>query len=129
MVYGDRKPYLTALLVPNFDNLEKYARFKKLDFLNHCDLVNHPRVLDLLRRRVDGMQAELPPIQRIKRFTLISRDFTSADGEVTPTLKIKRKVVCRHFHKVLEGMYLAQGQGHHDAGFCVVADGQEGEEG
>ncbi len=120
MIYGDRKPFLTALLVPNFDNIEKYARYKKIDFLNHCDLINHPRVLDLIRRRIDRMQASQPSYNRIKRFTLISRDFTADEGEVTPTLKIKRKEVFAHFQQILEGMYLAEGHGNHDAGFCVV---------
>ena len=120
MIYGDRKPYLTALLVPNFDNIEKYARYKKIDFLNHCDLVNHPRVLDLVRRRIDKLQAELPSYNRIKRFTLINRDFTAEDGEVTPTLKVRRKEVSGNFQQVLEGMYLAEGHGTHDAGFCVI---------
>jgi long-chain acyl-CoA synthetase len=125
MVYGDRKPYLTALLVPNLENLEKYAHFKDIDFLNHCDLVNHPRVLDLVRRRIDKLQSDLPPIQKIKRFTLLSQDFTKE--ETTPTLKLKRHLVKSNYHKVLEGMYRAEGKGPHDSGFCVVENGTEEE--
>ena len=120
MVYGDRKPFLTALLVPNFDNIEKYARYKKIDFLNHCDLVNHPRVLDLVRRRIDRLQESQPSYNRVKRFTLISRDFVAEEGEVTPTLKIKRKKVSANFQQTLEGMYLSKGHGNHDVGFCVI---------
>lgn len=120
MVYGDRKPFLTALLVPNFDNLEKYAHFKKIEFLTHCDLVNHPRILDLIRRRIDKLQTGLPSYSQVKRFTLISRDFSAEEGEITPTLKLKRKIVTRNFHQVVEGMYVQYGQGIHDAGFCAV---------
>lgn len=120
MVYGDGKPFLTALLVPNFENLEKYARYKEIDYLNHCDLVTHPRILDLVRRRIDPLQADLPSFNRIKRFTLISRDFSADEGEVTPTLKIKRKVIRSHFDKVLEAMYQATDHGSHDCGFCTV---------
>jgi long-chain acyl-CoA synthetase len=120
MVYGERKPFLTALFVPNFDNIEKYAHYKGIDFLNHCDLVNHPRILDLLRRRIDRLQQVLPPIERIKRFTLLSRDFSAQEGEVTPTLKVKRKVVEEHFQRVLEGMYLPRDHALHDQGYCVV---------
>ncbi len=126
MVYGDGKPFLTALLVPNFDNIEKYARYKKIDFLNHCDLVNHPRILDLVRRRIDRLQENQPSYNRIKRFTLISRDFTADDGEVTPTLKVRRKAVSKNFHNVLEGMYEAKGHGIHDAGFCVIEKDEPG---
>jgi long-chain acyl-CoA synthetase len=122
MIYGDAKPFLTALLVPNFENLEKYARFKKLSFLNHCDLVNHPQVIDLIRRRIDPLQKDLPAFNQVKRFTLLSRDFTSADGEITPTMKLKRKVVMKNFHQVLEGMYLAEDHDRHDSGFCIIED-------
>jgi len=123
MVYGDRKPYLTALLVPNLENLEKYARFKKIDFIDHCDLVGHPQILDLIRRRINALQQEMPNYQTIKRFTLLSSDFSKE--LVTPTLKIKRKQVNRHYQSVLEGMYLAQDLGVHDSGFCVVAPNNE----
>jgi long-chain acyl-CoA synthetase len=122
MIYGDRKPYLTALLVPNFDNLEKYAKFKKIDYLNECGLISHPRILDLIRRRIDRLQADLPPYNQIKRFTLLSRDFLGVEGEVTPTLKIKRKVVAKHFEKLFEGMYLAKDFETHDSGFCIIDD-------
>lgn len=118
MVYGDRKPYLTALLVPNLENLEKYARYKKINFIDHCDLVGHPQILDLIRRRIDALQQEMPSYQKIKRFTLLSADF--GKELVTPTLKIKRKLVNQHYHSLLEGMYLAQDLGVHDSGFCVV---------
>jgi long-chain acyl-CoA synthetase len=125
MVYGDRKPYLIALLVPNFDNLEKYAKFKGLDYLNECGLIGHPRILDLIRRRLDRLQAGLPAYKQIKRFTLLSRDFSGIEGEVTPTLKIKRKVVATRFDKLIEGMYLAKDHATHDSGFCIIDDREE----
>jgi long-chain acyl-CoA synthetase len=120
MVYGDRKPYLTALLIPNLENLESYARHKKIDFLDPCDLVNHPQVLQLIRRRIDALQEGFPSFQRIKRFTLLSRDFSKE--EMTPTLKVKRKLVTENFHKVLEEMYLPRDHGLHDSGFCVLEE-------
>ena len=127
MVYGDRKPYLTALLVPNFENIEKYANYKKIDFLNHCDLVRHPRVLDLVRRRIDRLQEDLPSFNQVKRFALLSRDFNAEEGEVTPTLKIRRKQVSENFAAVLEGIYQAQDHGTHDIGFCTIDDSGTGE--
>jgi long-chain acyl-CoA synthetase len=120
MVYGDRRPFLSALLVPNFDYLARYAKMKKIDFLTNCDLVNHPRVLNLVRKRIETLQAELPHYQQIRRFTLLSRDFSAEDGEVTPTLKLRRKVVAQKFRQVIEGMYLATDHGIHDAGFCII---------
>jgi len=118
MVYGDRKPFLTALIVPNFENIEKFARSRQISFLNHCDLVNHPLVLELVRQQIDQLQHGQPPFQQIRRFTLISRDF-SAD-EITPTLKLRRKLVIHLFHQVLEEMYQPHSHGIHDSGFCAM---------
>jgi long-chain acyl-CoA synthetase len=125
LVYGDAKPYLVALLVPNFENLEKFARKNKIDFLNHCDLVTHPRILERVRQHVDERQKDLPSFNRVKRFVLISRDFSSEGDEVTPTLKLKRQVIARNFHRILEGIYLAQDHGVHDSGFCIVDENVE----
>jgi long-chain acyl-CoA synthetase len=119
-VFGDRKPFLTALLVPNFENLESYAKLKKLPYLNHCDLVSHPRILDLMRRRVSRFQEGQAAYRQIKRFTLLSADFSS--DMITPTMKLKRKVVTEQFGKVIEQMYSAQDHGSHDSSFCIVED-------
>lgn len=120
LVYGDRRPFLTALLVPNFENLHRYAHMKKIDFLTHCDLVNHPQILELMRRRIERLQHGQPGFMQIKRFTLLSRDFLAESGELTQTLKIKRKVVAKKFHQIVESMYMAQDHGIHDHGFCII---------
>jgi long-chain acyl-CoA synthetase len=120
LVCGDQRPFLTALLIPNFDNLIRYAHLKRIDFLTMCDLVNHPRILELLRRRVEHLQAGLPGFQQIKRFTLLSRDFSAESGEITPTMKIRRQVVAGKFRPIIDSMYLAGDHGIHDAGFCIV---------
>ena len=120
LVFGDRKPYLVALLVPNFENLGKYARMKEVDYLNECGLVSHPRILALIRRRVDKLQSDLPAHSQVKRFTLLSRDFSPDIGEVTPTMKVKRRVITKNFGHLLEGMYLKKGYANHDSGFCVI---------
>jgi len=117
-VFGDRKAYLTALLVPNFENLERYAKLKKFPYLNNCDLVSHPQVLDLLRQRVSRVQNDLAAYQQIKRFTLLSADFAS--DMITPTMKLKRKVVAEQFATIIEQMYLAQDHGNHDSSHCIV---------
>ncbi len=120
MVYGDRRPYLTALVVPDFTVLKKYAEYKKIDYLDHCDLVNHPQVLSLIRRRIDKLQASVPSYRQIKRFTLLSRDFSSDKGEVTPTLKIKRNIVGQRYASLLEDLYRPEGEGIHDSSYCII---------
>ncbi|HKJ05039.1 MAG TPA: long-chain fatty acid--CoA ligase [Geopsychrobacteraceae bacterium] len=120
MVYGDRKPYLTALIVPDLEALQKYADYKNIDFLDHCDLVRHPQILNLIRRRIDHLQQKTPSYKQVKRFTLLSRDFSADEGEVTPTLKLKRKRISKNFATVLENIYREEGQAIHDTSFCVI---------
>ena len=120
IIFGDRKPFLTALLVPNFETLEAYAQSQKIDYLNHCDLVSHPQILEFVRRRVDELQQDLPSFNQVKRFTLLSRDFSSERGEVTPTLKLKRRVVSQNFGSIVANMYLDRDHGIHDSGFCML---------
>jgi long-chain acyl-CoA synthetase len=125
IIFGDRKPFLTALLVPNFETLEKYAQRHGIDYLNHCDLVSHPDILELIRRHIDRLQQDLPSFYQVKRFTLLSRDFNSDQGEMTPTLKLRRRIVARNFSSVIANMYLDRDQGIHDSGFCMVDDKNE----
>ncbi len=120
MVYGDRRPYLTALVVPDFEALSAYATFKKIDFLDLCDLVNHPQCLNLIRRRIDRLQHGLPNYKKIRRFALLSRDFVGTQGEVTPTLKLRRKTISRHFAPLLEDIYRSVDDGIHDTSFCII---------
>ncbi len=123
MVHGDRRPYLTALIVPDFEALQKYAALKKIDFLDHCDLVNHPQILQLIRQRIDRMQQELPNHKKIRRFTLLSRDFIGAVGEVTPTFKLRRKTINKRFASVIEAIYRPEDVGMHDTSFCIIDSG------
>ena len=124
IVHGDQRPFLTALIVPDFEALKAYAAFKQIDFLNLCDLVNHPKVLSLIRRRIDRLQLELPNYKKIRRFTLLSRDFTSTQGEVTPTLKLRRKTINQRFAALIDNIYLPSDDGNHDTSFCII-DEQE----
>ena len=63
----------------------------------------------------------------IKRLTLISRDFSSEEGEITPTMKLRRDAITKNFRHILEGMYLAPGKGVHDSAFCIIDKGETGD--
>ena len=120
MIYGDHRPYLTALVVPDFESLQKYANYKNIDFLDHCSLISHPRILDLLRRRIDKIQHSFPAYHQIKRFTLLSRDFSGEEGEVTPTLKVKRNIVGHHYGQLIEDLYRTKGEAIHQTSYCII---------
>jgi len=104
-VYGDRKPYLTALIVPNLERLLEFAKEKHLNYLDLDDLVMNERVRELYEQRIADINARLAPYETIKKFGLLPHDFSIDTGELTPTLKLKRKVICENYRQRLEDMY------------------------
>ena len=108
-VYGDRKPYLTALLVPNLERLIEYARDKHIDYVDLDDLVMHDPVRNLIAQRIDEINGRLAQFESIKKFTLLPRDFSIEDGELTPTLKLRRKVISEKYKDKIERMYAEYG--------------------
>jgi long-chain acyl-CoA synthetase len=105
VVIGDKKPYLVALIVPDFQHLESYARIKGFSYDNMHDLVNHPRVQDVMRRRIDRHQAHAASFESIKKFHILDRELTIEADELTPTLKVKRKEVIEKFAAEIEALY------------------------
>ncbi|HBH30153.1 MAG: long-chain fatty acid--CoA ligase [Desulfofustis sp. PB-SRB1] len=110
-VFGDRKPYLVALLTPNLERLLDWARAEEISFLDIDELVKNQRIIEMYGRRVDEMNRGLPSYSTIKRFALLSREFSIEGGELTPTLKIKRKVVYEMYKEIIEELYLGTGSG------------------
>ncbi len=105
MVYGDRKKYLTAIVVPEFKNIQSYARYKKIPFKNIQGLVREAEIYDFIKRRIDKKSECLASYERIKKFILLDREFSLRAGEVTPTLKVKRKFVSEKYKDLLNSLY------------------------
>ena len=108
-VYGDRKPYLTALLVPNYERIMEYAREKQINYFDMDDLVMNEPIEELLAQRVADINGRLAQYESIKRFDLLPRDFSIEGGELTPTLKLRRKVIYEKYKVRIEGMYAENG--------------------
>jgi long-chain acyl-CoA synthetase len=106
-VYGDRKPYLTAVLVPTIERLIEFAQERNINYHDLDDLVVHEPVMKLYQQRVDAINQGLAPFETIKKFVLLSRDFSIEAGELTPTLKLKRKVISENYKEKIEQMYAA----------------------
>lgn len=104
-IIGDNRKYVTALIVPNFPVLEEYARSNNIPFSSREDLVKHPEIYKFYEQRVTAASAELAGFQKIKYFTLLPNEFTVDSGEITPTMKIKRKVIAEKYKDVIEDMY------------------------
>jgi long-chain acyl-CoA synthetase len=107
VMVGNSRNFPAALLVPNFENLERWAREKGIAFQSRQELVAEPRVRELYDETVKDLCKDLAQFERIKKITLLEREFTLEGGQLTPTLKVKRKVVEEQFKTLIDRMYAA----------------------
>jgi long-chain acyl-CoA synthetase len=105
MVEGDRRPYPVALITVSPDELAKLARERGLGDKPAAELVHDAAVMDRVRRIVDGVNVHLASYAQIKRFAVLPGDFTQESGELTPTMKVKRREVRQKYADVIESMY------------------------
>ena len=105
MVYGDRRPYPVALITLNPEELVKFAREQGILTSDPAITVKHPRIVDRVARTVEEKNTQLQSYAKIKKFTILPNDFTQEGGELTPTLKVKRKVVAEKYREALEDLY------------------------
>jgi long-chain acyl-CoA synthetase len=105
MVHGDRRPYPVALITVNPDELEKFAREQGILVNDPAVLVKHPKIVERVGRTVEEKNTQLQSYARIKKFAVLAGDFTLDGGELTPTLKVKRRVVAQKYAAVLDGLY------------------------
>jgi long-chain acyl-CoA synthetase len=108
VLLGDHRPYVVALLVPNFVNLETYAKNHGWTFSGKDDLVRLPQALAMYQAEVDALNAGLAPFETVKRFALLTRDLSQEAGELTPTLKVRRRVIQQKFADLIESLYAAE---------------------
>jgi len=111
IVFGDRKPYLVALLTPNIERLINLAREEKLDYIDTEELVHHTRIKELYQKRIESLNKNFPPYKTIKYFAIVAREFSIEGGELTPTLKMKRKIIYEKYKGLVDDLYLVNGNG------------------
>jgi len=105
VLVGDAHKFIAALIVPNFANVEAAARERGRTFASHEQLAADPWVHELIGREVAQVNARLAQYETIKRFALLDHDFTFDGGQLTYTLKLKRRVIAERYAKVIEGLY------------------------
>ena len=109
VLFGDRKPYVVALIVPNPEPLARWAQEHGLPASDVRSLLDKPEVLAAYQKIVDDVNRNLARFETIKKFRLLPESFSIAGGELTPTLKVKRRVVERRHQEVLASMYTEEG--------------------
>ena len=111
IVIGDRQRFLAALIVPNFDRLKEWAAAGKLD-VPWETIDAHPGVRRLYQREIDAYNADKPHHEQIRAFAILPADLTIEDGSITPTLKVKRRILETRYQALIEAMYAAAGKSH-----------------
>ncbi|WP_405606204.1 AMP-dependent synthetase/ligase [Polaribacter sp. Asnod1-A03] len=104
-VIGDQQKYVTALAVPSFDNIKKYAEEHKISFKDIEDLIANNQIKKMLEKRFEELQKEFSKFEQIKKFTLLPKEFSIEAGEITATLKLKRKVIQKKYKALIDKMY------------------------
>src|SRR5581483_3091814 len=105
VMIGDRRKFPSLLIVPNYEQLESWAKFKGITFANHAALIAHPDVKAKMEREVfDGLQG-LASFETPKKIALIEHDFTIESGELTPTLKVRRRVIDQKYRSIIDALY------------------------
>jgi long-chain acyl-CoA synthetase len=105
VVIGGSRKFISALIVPNFEKLEEYAKLNHISYVNRRDLVQNDAILRFLMGEVDKSTPHLAPYEKIKKIGLLERDFEIESGEITPTLKVKRKIVEDKYKALIDSLY------------------------
>jgi long-chain acyl-CoA synthetase len=106
-VIGDQRKYVSALIIPDYNELKKYAGEQGISFGSEEDLCNNLQVIKLYESRITAMQNEFASFEQIKRFTLLPHVFTIDSGELTNTLKMKRAYILEKYREIIDKMYEA----------------------
>ena len=106
-VIGDGRKYVSALIVPDFEELKNYAKSKGIEFLTIEELVNNLDIRKMIEGRIESYQKDLAPYEQIKRFVLLPKALSMETGELTNTLKIRRSVINKRYALLIDAMYAA----------------------
>ncbi len=105
VVIGDKRKFVSSLIMIDEDNVVKYAQDNKVQFSTYKDLTQSPEIINLIQQEVNKVNDTLSRVEQVKKFTIIPKKLYEEDGEVTPTMKVKRKSVNEAFGDLIEAMY------------------------
>jgi long-chain acyl-CoA synthetase len=105
VVIGDRRPFLTALIMVDHENVEKYAQDRSIPFSNYASLCRRPEIQELIEGEIAKVNAAFARVEQVRKFRLIEQKLTAEDEELTPTMKLKRKLVNEKYRDLIESMY------------------------
>ncbi|MGB7068702.1 MAG: long-chain fatty acid--CoA ligase [Pyrinomonadaceae bacterium] len=106
VLIGNERNFPAALIVPNFEQLESYAKIKGLRIKTAEEYCHHPSIISLLERQVADATATLSNFERVKKIALLEHEFTVESGELTPTLKVKRRAIDEKYRSIIDRIYV-----------------------
>ena len=105
VVIGDRKKFVSALVVPEFEKLEGYAKASNIEYTSRKDLIENEKINNFMMSEIDRYSANFASYERVKRIVLLDRDFEIEKGELTPSLKVRRNIVEDKYKDVIDKLY------------------------
>jgi long-chain acyl-CoA synthetase len=105
VVIGDRRAFLTALIMIDHENVEKFAQDQSIPFSNYMSLCRRPEIQELIEGEIKRVNAKFARVEQVRKFRLIEQKLTAEDEELTPTMKLKRKLVNEKYRDLIEQMY------------------------
>jgi long-chain acyl-CoA synthetase len=105
VVIGDKRAFLTAIIMIDQENVERFAQERDIPFSNYASLTRSPEILELIQSEVDRVNKQFARVEQVKKFFLLDRQLTAEDEELTPTMKLKRKLVQTKYAEQIEAMY------------------------
>ncbi|WP_124641834.1 AMP-dependent synthetase/ligase [Amniculibacterium aquaticum] len=105
MLIAEDKPFVSALIVPNFEFLQEKIKELNIPFTHWTEVMGNPKVKDLYKQKIDEVQHALSGVEKVKKFHLMPAEFEISSGEITPTLKIKRNIVLQKYQSLIDEMY------------------------
>jgi long-chain acyl-CoA synthetase len=105
VVIGNERRFPAGLIVPDWQQLESYAKYKGFDLRTRAEFCRDPRIIDLFERQIAARTQDLAQFEKIKRIALLEKEFTLEGGELTPTLKVKRRVIDEKYRDVIDRIY------------------------
>ena len=105
VLIGNERKFPAALIVPVWELIESYAELKGIKAQSRSELCNHPRIINLFERQIAAHTADLAQYERVKKIALLENEFTIESGELTPTLKVKRRVIDEKYRSIIDRIY------------------------
>lgn len=105
MIIGENQRFPSALIVPSYEELEKYAKFKGISYEDRESLIKHSQIVDKYQQEIDKANSNFGQWEKVKKFVLLTKEWTIDNGELTPKLSLKRKIILQRYDSSIKAIY------------------------